>query len=151
MAAKPDLRNEPIGPWLKRADAAITQRAAQVLQDRGLTRSIGKCSTWYTSVGLPTRAERRETMQDFVDDAQLGRLLADLADRGWLAEETADGGDAPTSRLTAAGVAGYRDVSNLVNAVRMQAVDGIPPEHYTMVIQTLQKVVANLERSRDQR
>jgi len=151
MAEHQDLRNQPIGYWLKRADQVLTEHVGRVLEDQGLTRFHWQVLNILDQRGVTTRAALSESMRLFVDAAGVDGILDDLARRGWLLRREPDGPGTAALSLTDEGRQGRADVFQLIDAARKRSMEGITEEDYRTVITTLQRMIANLEAGSDQR
>jgi len=146
MATSADLRNTPIGYWLKQADLVLTEHLGRALDDHGLTRFHWQVLNLLNQRGPTTRAAVSEAMRLFVDAAGVDGILDDLAGRGWLWRREHGGTGTTELALTDEGRQGHARVFELVDATRRRSQEGISEEDYATVIRTLQRMVANLER-----
>jgi DNA-binding MarR family transcriptional regulator len=78
-------------------------------------------------------------MRTFVDRAAMGAVVDDLIARGWMVRS----GD--RLDLTGEGRAGRESLLARVTEVRERATAGAADEQYRQLIETLQRMVTNLE------
>jgi hypothetical protein len=134
----------PIGYWLKRAHDLIDQRQAEAFAAEGLTRSHWQVLNLVPETEPTSLDAVFEIMRTFVDDDghdRLDAILADLAGRAWLRRE-ADGG---TIVLTPAGVVARGRMLARVQSLRRRSMRGISESEYRAVIDTLRRMVSNLD------
>jgi DNA-binding MarR family transcriptional regulator len=143
MAEKRERRDLPIGYWLKHVDELITARAAEVLEDEGLSRFHWQVLNILSERGGASWDEVFSILRTFVDREGLDRILDGLAARGWL-ERRADAGEGPELRLSSAGVDAHRRIAERIAAMRRRVVEGISQDDYALVVRTLQRMAANL-------
>jgi len=132
----------PIGYWLKRADEAITTRVNQTLAELGFTRSRWQVLNSIYEAGTISRQDVFTTMQTFITSQELEALLDGFDQAGWLLQEGA--GESSMLVLTATGKMERENLMTRQSAVRRQAVQGLTEQEYVLVVDVLQRIVANL-------
>lgn len=139
MQDKP-ISRQPIGYWLKRGHDALENRLNTTLESQGLTRNHWQVLNLLYEADAPLAiGQIAAQMQTFVDAKRLESILADFTANGWLTRS------ADTIALTDTGRAARGQVFAVISEVRAQAVQGITPEAYATVIESLQKLVSNME------
>jgi DNA-binding MarR family transcriptional regulator len=140
MSSSEDLLRQPIGRWLRLADRAITEHVNAVLREEGLSRVHWQALNVVAANGEVSRDSLLAALHEFVGEPVLDQIVTDLTRRGWVSETHGD-----DLKLTDAGEEAHRSVSALIDGVRDRSMRGISREEYAVVIQTLQRMVANLE------
>jgi DNA-binding MarR family transcriptional regulator len=140
MSSSEDLLRQPIGRWLRLADRAITEHVNAVLREEGLSRVHWQALNVVAANGEVSRDSLLAALHEFVGGPALDQIVTDLTRRSWLSETHGD-----HLKLTDAGRGAHRSVSALMDGVRDRSMRGISREEYAVVIQTLQRMVANLE------
>jgi hypothetical protein len=133
----------PIGYWLKRADEAITIRVNQIHAAYGFTRFRWQVLNSIYEADTISKHDLFATMRTFITAQELDALLDGFAQAGWLLQEGA--GESAMLGLTATGKMERETLITRQNAVRRQAVQGITEQEYVLVIEALQRIVANLQ------
>jgi DNA-binding MarR family transcriptional regulator len=90
--------------------------------------------------GHITKEQLFETMQTFISQAELERILTDFSGRGWLVQT-----EKGLFQLSGEGRAEYQHILELQEDVRKRAMRGVTEEEYMTVIRVLQRIVNNLE------
>ena len=130
---------KPIGYWLKSAHDALDHSLDGALGDQGLTRTHWQMLNLLHETDAPaTKTQLFETMQTFVDEAGLDRILEMFLAKGWLNELGA------SYSLTDAGQEAHGQLFKIIGEKRQQAMVGITQEEYALVLDVLQRIVANL-------
>jgi len=81
-------------------------------------------------------------MQTFITSQELEALLDGFDQAGWLLQEGA--GESAMLVLTATGKMERENLMTRQSAVRRQAVQGLTEQEYVLVVDVLQRIVANL-------
>ena len=128
----------PIGFWLKEVDRLIEESFGRLLGEHGLTRRH-----WQTlntvAEGPVTAAELDAALAPF--EATVAPVVEELVTRGWVERA----GDA--LMLTRAGRDAHTAVSQRVAVNRKALTDGISAEEYASVINVLERMAENLQRT----
>jgi hypothetical protein len=128
-----DLR--PIGFWLKLVDRLIDDRFDASLG--GLTRRHWQVLN-VVHQGASGQAEIDTRLRPFLGEAGTSlREVSDLRARGWIA------GTGPLA-LTEVGAREFERLHGVVSAHRAALMNGIPPEHYGAVVETLERMARNM-------
>ena len=133
-APRPPAR--PIGWWLKRADALLTERVDEALRACGLTRL-----EWQALNAVRAGEDVVAALRPFADAARVGEVLAGLETQGLT--EPAGG----RSALTGAGAALYDRTLTVQRGVREQSMAGIAPDEYATTVAVLERLAENLAES----
>ncbi len=131
-------RQRPVGWWVKRLDELLEQGLDDVVAAEGLTRRHWQVLQSLAGGPVP-RAELQAALASFAGPGTVDGALADLAGRGWVAD------DAGTPELTADGRAAHERLAAAVGAFRRRVADGLTAEEYAAVVRGLARMVANLE------
>ena len=130
-------RQRPVGWWVRRLDELLEQGLDDVAAAEGLTRRH-----WQVLDSLAARpagrADLAAALAPFATPEQVDAVLADLAGRGWVADDA----------LTADGRAAHERLAAAVGAFRRGVADGLTAEEYAQVVRGLARMVANLEAAR---
>ena len=137
---------KPIGYWLKHADNVITEHIDRVLSDNGFTRSRWQVLNIVYQAGTITRKGVFDTMQTFIDARQMDEILEGLVRGGWLLNRGE--GDGAQLTLSDAGMDKRETVFKLQSEVRRLAMQGITEQEYATVLDVLERMVKNLNRSK---
>jgi DNA-binding MarR family transcriptional regulator len=140
-------KHKPIGYWLKQADNFITEHTDRVLSENGFTRSRWQVLNIVYQAGAITRSGVLDTMQTFIDARQLGEIIKEFVEHGWLVRQGEEEGAQLT--LTEAGKAQRETIFKLQGEVRRRAMKGITEREYATVIDVLERMVSNLERGKE--
>ncbi|HZA47201.1 MAG TPA: MarR family winged helix-turn-helix transcriptional regulator [Rubrobacter sp.] len=143
MAQQDVTKQQPIGYWLKRADAVITEHVDRVLSDNGFTRFRWQVLNIVYQAGTITRGGVFDTMQTFIDARQLDETIDGFIKEGWLVKRGE--GDAAQLMLTDVGKAQRETAFKLQSEVRRRAMQGISEQEYATVVDVLERMVKNLE------
>jgi DNA-binding MarR family transcriptional regulator len=143
MAQQDVTKQQPIGYWLKRADAVITEHVDRVLSDNGFTRFRWQVLNIVYQAGTITRGGVFDTMQTFIDARQLDEIIDGFIKEGWLVKRGE--GDAAQLMLTDVGKAQRETAFKLQSEVRRRAMQGISEQEYATVVDVLERMVKNLE------
>ena len=133
-AARPPAR--PIGWWLKRADALLTERVDEAQRACGLTRL-----EWQALNAVRGGEDVAAALRPFCNADKASEVLAGLETRGL----TATAGARHT--LTREGDALYDRALSAQQGVREQSMAGIAPGEYAATVAVLERLVQNLERT----
>jgi DNA-binding MarR family transcriptional regulator len=136
-------KTQPIGYWLKRADELITLRSNEALQEFGLTRFHWQVFSSIREAGRLNKEQLLVMLKDFLDEARLDQIIADLRAKAWVAYEVDRGG--ARLGLTRAGEDMYGQVLEQQKQVRSRVMSGISESEYEALIRTLQHIVENLQ------
>jgi DNA-binding MarR family transcriptional regulator len=129
----------PIGYWLKRADALLTQRIDEAQRANGLTRLEWQALNVVRDGG--STAERvAETLRPFADAELVTLTLAGLVGR-----HVVQSVGGRTFELTADGHALFARAAETQAEVRARAMNGISESDYATTIATLERLAANLD------
>lgn len=135
--------NRLIGYQAKRLDQLINTTFDRLLGEAGLTRR--EWQTLHTISRKPTTtAELLDALRPFweVDRENLDDVAGTLIERGWV-ERTDDGRFA----LTASGRTAHADAADTVGRLRELAVVDVTDEDYALMMDTMQRIIDNLERA----
>jgi DNA-binding MarR family transcriptional regulator len=135
----------PIGYWLKRVDNLLNEQIDKLHVDSKITRSDWQVLNLLSEMGSGSKQQIFESMQTFVDPAQLEKILSGLVERGWIGESVASERAIPAFQLTEEGKRQHQQLLARQKEVRQRAVQGISEEEYVTVIQVLQRMASNLE------
>ena len=128
----------PIGWWLKEADARL--EAAFDLRLRGL--GVSSRRAWQVLASVARAPVRRTTLVSelaLFDPPEVSdRLVDDLLDEGWLAEETG------MLRLTAEGEDLHARLVAAVGEIRGWVAEVLPGEDYQTLVDLLRRLVQAL-------
>jgi DNA-binding MarR family transcriptional regulator len=144
---------QPIGYWLKRLDSLIERRFTAVLGDAGVSRRRWQILNTIRTAGPAPRTEVHAALSDFGTARELDDLVDGLVERGWVDEARESDDPAPSEAeaearvlgLTDAGARAHDRIRTEVERFRSQAMRGIDGHDYDRVIDTLRRMVANLE------
>ncbi|MGY1702671.1 hypothetical protein [Geodermatophilus sp. SYSU D00766] len=128
----------PVGWWVRRLDELLEEGLDGVVVGEGLTRRHWQLLQSVAGAPVP-RADLHAALAGFAGPEDLGAALADLAARGWLAD------DAGTLALTADGRVAHERLAAAVGAFRRRVADGLTAEEYAAVVAGLARMVANVE------
>ena len=146
--AQPDVtEQQPIGYWLKHADNVVTEHIDRVLSDNSFTRSRWQVLNIVHRARTITRSSVFDTMQTFIDARHMDEILDGFVREGWLVKRGEGNGAQLT--LTDAGMAKRETVFELQSEVRRRAMKGITEQEYATVIDVLERMVKNLDRSKE--
>jgi len=145
--AQPDVTEQPIGYWLKHADNVVTEHIDRVLSDNSFTRSRWQVLNIVHRARTITRSSVFDTMQTFIDARHMDEILDGFVREGWLVKRGEGNGAQLT--LTDAGMAKRETVFELQSEVRRRAMKGITEQEYATVIDVLERMVKNLDRSKE--
>ena len=146
--AQPDVtEQQPIGYWLKHADNVVTEHIDRVLSNNGFTRSRWQVLNIVHRARTITRSSVFDTMQTFIDARHMDEILDGFVREGWLVKRGEGNGAQLT--LTDAGMAKRETVFELQSEVRRRAMKGITEQEYATVIDELERMVKNLDRSKE--
>ncbi|MGY1673275.1 hypothetical protein [Geodermatophilus sp. SYSU D00710] len=129
-----------VGWWARRLDELLEQGLDGVVAGEGLTRRHWQLLQSVADGPVP-RADLHTALGGFAGPRALDAVLADLAARGWVAD---DGG---TLSLTAEGRTAHGRLAGAVAAFRRRVADGMTAEEYAQVVAGLARMVGNLERA----
>jgi DNA-binding MarR family transcriptional regulator len=132
--------NLPIGYWPKRTDEVLTKHINDVQTSNVVSRFQWQVLNAIYESGVVTRAQLFETMQTFVDEAELEQILTELSTRGWLVKT-----DEGVFQLSDEGRLKHQIILESQKKVRQRAMQDIGEEDYATVISVLQRIVQNLE------
>lgn len=132
----------PIGYWLKRVDELITLQSNAALQGQGLSRFDWQVLNTVSESESCDKQGLAELLEVFIPRASFERIVSDFVQKGWLIQ-TVDGQLHPTE----AGKLAREKAFVLQQRVRLKAFEGVSQDEYTMLVEVLQKVVANLEQT----
>jgi DNA-binding MarR family transcriptional regulator len=134
-------KSAPLGYWLKRADELLTKRIDEAQRSNGLTRLDWQVLNVIHDKGTARREDLVNTLRPFADAATVDSVVLALVGREIIA-----GSDAAVFTLTPAGVELFEKALATQLALRQQAMTGITDEEYGVVVNVLERLVANLER-----
>lgn len=131
---------KPIGYWLKRLDAAITEGFDGVFARHGLSRRHWQVLTSLTR-GPATEAELHERLAPFWGEGAitLDEVTAELLGRDWIVRA------ADAYALTDAGRAGQAALKADSDAMRDRLTDGMSEEDYYVTVDNLERMTANMD------
>jgi hypothetical protein len=129
----------PIGYWLKRADALLTQRIDDAQRAHGLTRLGWQALNLVSEKRTATHIDIVTTLRPFADAAAVDQILAGVADRHVLSGSAETGFD-----LNPAGAEIHDRARTAQLAIRQNAVAGISNAEYATTVRVLQRLVENL-------
>ncbi|WP_245547219.1 MarR family winged helix-turn-helix transcriptional regulator [Nocardia brevicatena] len=135
--------NRLIGYQVKRLDQLFNATFGRLLGEAGLTRR--EWQTLHTISRKPTTtAELLDALRPFweVDRENLDDVADTLIERGWV--ERTDGG---RFALTASGRTAHADAADTVGRLRELAVVDVTDEDYALMMDTMQRIIDNLERA----
>jgi hypothetical protein len=132
--------NLPIGYWLKHTDEVLTKHINDAQTTNGVARSQWQVLNSIYESGVVNQAQLFETMQTFVAEAELERILIELSTRGWLAHT-----DEAVFQLSNEGRVKHQEILESQKKVRQCAMQDISDGEYTTVLSVLQRMVKNLE------
>ncbi len=137
-----DEAGPPIGYWLKHLDALLEQAFDHVLARHGVRRRHWQVLTTLRA-GRVTRAGITEALLPFWIAASVTQtdVVDDLVRRGWASF------DELTYALTPEGEAAHVAIEAEVAVLRRLLLDGFSAREYQAVIDSLQRMAANLERA----
>jgi hypothetical protein len=123
---------------VKRLDELLEQGLDDVVAAEGLSRRHWQVLQSLAGGPVP-RAELQAALASFAGPQQVDGVLADLAGRGWVAD------DAGRPELTAAGRTAHERLAAAVGAFRRRVAEGLTAEEYAQVVRGLARMVGNLE------
>ena len=123
---------------MKRLDELLEQGLDDVVAAEGLSRRHWQVLQSLAGGPVP-RAELQAALASFAGPQQVDGVLADLAGRGWVAD------DAGRPELTAAGRTAHERLAAAVGAFRRRVAEGLTAEEYAQVVRGLARMVGNLE------
>lgn len=131
---------KPLGYWLQHLHNLLQVHLALVLSDLGAERRDWQLLNTLAQ-GPRSRSELEQALAPFWVEGQpdLGRILADLAARGWV--EDANG----TVMLSATGAAVHAELARRVEDARTVVVDGLTPDQYQETVRVLSTMAGNVE------
>jgi hypothetical protein len=137
----PTGRQLPIGYWLKRVDALLTERSDAALAERGFNRLRWQVLNAIAEAGALRCVSLYTDLRPFAVPDELDALIAGLVAPGWVAQHE----DGETIAITEAGQAERERLMQLQQRVRQRAFAGISAEEYGALVAVLQRVGRNLE------
>ncbi|MCU1508776.1 MAG: transcriptional regulator [Glaciihabitans sp.] len=130
----------PIGFWLKLVDRMIDEQFAATIEEHGVTRRqwqlLNVLSNGVTSVEQLDASIAPFLATDVPESA--AEHLSELIDSGWV-DDTAAGYE-----LTERGMVAFTRLSEVVQANRERATDGVSRQEYDATLATLERVARNL-------
>ena len=138
-----ELREQPIGYWLKHLDRLIDQAAERALAEEHLTRRHWQIMNVVRNSPLGPAA-LADALRPFWDRGAitLDQVTGELAGRGWLTRDAAG-----QYVLTRAGQAAHAAVQEKIYGIRAQFLMGLTEDDYLHTVLMLQRMAANLERA----
>ena len=133
----------PIGYWLKRADELLTTHIDAAQQVRGLSRLDWQTLNVLRQTERPSLDHVAQALNFFADRPTIVDALAALEMRGVIERVQAD-----VYVLTLAGDDLLARAHAAQQTLRRWATDGISETDYRTTIQTLHRLVENLEQAR---
>jgi len=140
VAERQHGRQLPIGYWLKRIDALLTEQSDAALAGRGFTRLRWQLLNTVAEAGTASREQIHDILNPFASAEELDRLAAGLVSDGLFAAAS----DGERLSITEAGKAEHGRLLELQQTVRTRAFAGISPEEYATTMDVLQRVARNL-------
>ena len=133
-----NTERRPIGYWLKEVDRLLEDDFSQQLASERLTRRHWQVLNTLAA-GAASQAEIDGALEPFLTphEPSTAAVVADLADRGWVAGHT----------LTAAGRAAHDAISDRVRANRRRLTEGVSAEEYATAVAVLERMADNLTRT----
>jgi DNA-binding MarR family transcriptional regulator len=138
---RPVGKQLPIGYWLKRVDALLTERSDAALAERGFNRLRWQVLNSIAEAGELRRAGLYADLRPFATPDELDALVTGLVAPGWVAQRE----DGETIAITEAGQAERERLMQLQQGVRQRAFAGISAEEYSALVAVLQRVARNLK------
>ena len=136
-------KNVPIGFWIRKADELLTRNMDQVHQEADLTRLGWQLLHTIQDRGISQASELLAMVSPFASESEAKEVLASLTKRELLHWDAHTEG---TVGLTLQGEQFYRECWEKQQLIRQKARDGIGETDYQITLQTLQKIVSNLEK-----
>jgi DNA-binding MarR family transcriptional regulator len=134
-------KRAPLGYWLKRADELLTKRIDEAQRSNGLTRLEWQVLNVIHDKGTARREDLVDALRPFADAATIDSVVLAL-----VAREIVSGSAAAVFTLTKAGLELFEKALAAQLVLRQQAMTGISDEEYSVVVNVLERLVANLER-----
>ena len=139
-------KNLPIGFRIRKADELLTVNMDQIHQDAGLTRLGWQLLHTIQEREIRQASELLMIVSPFASESEAKEVFVSLIKRKLLHwDEHTEG----IVGLTPQGEQFYRDCRKKQQLIRQKAMDGIGETDYQIALQTLQKIVNNLENRPD--
>lgn len=139
---QPTSAGLPIGYWIEKGDELLTRHINNTHQLAGLSRVGWQLLHTICTQTPQTAVSLAKIVTLFATESEVDELLASLADRGYLFLNREED-DSVTA--TSAGEQLHKSCLAQQTKIRQPAVQDISEEQYMVTIQTLQKMVSNLE------
>lgn len=127
----------PVGWWVKEADAALNDAFERALQCSGVSRREWQLLTTVHRSPIP-RADAVEALTSFDTGFLVDAVVTGLELRDWVVEQEG------RLQLTQQGVAAHMSLLPLIDGVRRQVSQALPPSDYRTLIELLARLVDGL-------
>jgi len=140
----------PIGYWLKRADALLTEQIDKAHAANGVSRLDWQVLNILNETSTASKERIFETMLAFVDAPGVDEIVTRLVGRGWAEQTETSRTGTVEFQLTQEGRRMHGVILATQKEVRRGVMQGISEEEYATVIRVLQRLVSNLEGHKSQ-
>jgi DNA-binding MarR family transcriptional regulator len=131
-------QNLPIGYWIKKADEQLTTSINEIHKSANLSRLGWQIMHTIHEHGTIKNSELIEIARPFASENEVEKILGNFSIEGLITLKD-------EAKLTDKGKQLYQQCLEKQQQIRQQAMNGISEQEYKITIQTLQKIVANLE------